>query len=134
MGNQEGGPLLGNDMNTSILILTHKKDFGYLKYCVRSINKFARNFHEVVLLFPDTDWGEFTDIIGPEIMSQNEIKYIPLAGKEWPGRGMLWHMHEIMHADKHCRDADFIGHMDSDSIFIEPVTPETFIKDGKPYL
>lgn len=121
-------------MNTSIFIASYKKDFPWLKYCIRSINKFARGFHEVVIQFPDTDWSEFTDIIGPEIMSQREVKYVPIAGKEWPEKGMLWHMNEIIHADKHCRNADFIGHFDSDAIFLEPVTPATFIKDGKPYL
>lgn len=121
-------------MNTSILICSYKRDFPYLKFCIRSINKYARGFHEVVIQIPDTDWTEFTDLIGPEIMSQNEVKYVPIAGKEWPGKGFLWHEAQILHADKLCRNADFISHMDSDAFFTEPVTPETFIKDGKPYL
>jgi hypothetical protein len=118
----------------SFFVCSYKKDFHYLKWMVRSFNKFVRGFHEVVIQIPDTDWPEFTEIIGPEIMSQNEVKYVPIAGKEWAGQGMLWHMHEIMHADKHCRNADYVLHFDSDSIFTEPVTPDTFIKDGKPYL
>lgn len=121
-------------MNASLFISSYKRDFPYLKYCVRSINKFARGFHEVVLQIPDTDWAEFTDLIGPEIMGQDTIKYVPLALKEWPGKGFLFHMFSIMNADKHCRNADFIGHFDSDAIFTEPVTPDTFIKDGKPIL
>jgi hypothetical protein len=121
-------------VNTSLFICSYARDFGYLKYAVRSINKFARDFHEVVIQIPDTDWGPFTEIIGPEIMSQREVKYVPLAMKEWPGKGMCHHMWCIMNADRHCRSADFIGHFDSDAIFTEPVTPETFIKDGKPFL
>lgn len=121
-------------MKASFFICTYKKDFPYLKYMVRSFNKFVRGFHEVVIQFPDTDWPEFTAMIGPEIMSQTDIKYVPIAGKEWPGKGFLWHMAQIIHADQHCRGADFILHFDSDAIFTEPVTPDTFIKDGKPYI
>lgn len=121
-------------MKTSLFISTFKRDFCYLKYCVRSINKFCRGFHEVVIQFPDTDWAEFTSVIGPEIMAQDNVKYVPIAGKEWPGKGMLWHEHEIVNADRHCRGADFIGHFDSDAIFTDHVTPDTFLKDGKPYL
>lgn len=121
-------------MKTDIFIVTYKRDFRYLKFCVRSINKFASGFNEVVILFPETDWSEFTLDIGPEIMGQSRIKYIPRAGQEWPGKGFLWHEHEIMFSDKHCPDADFICHFDPDCIFTGPVTPETFIQDGKPIL
>lgn len=121
-------------MNTSIFISSYRKDFPWLKYCIRSINKFCIGFYEVVIQFPDTDWDEFTRIIGPEIMGQNKIRYFPIAGKEWPEKGFLWHEAQIMHADKICKNADFISHFDSDAIFTEPVTPETFIENGKPYL
>jgi len=36
-----------------------------------------------------------------------------------------------MNADNHT-PADFILHLDSDCVFTEPVTPETFMQDGKP--
>lgn len=121
-------------VNASFFICTYKRDFPYLKYCVRSLNRFARGFHEVVIQFPEEDWPQFTEIIGPEIMGQDTIKYVPIAGKEWPGKGMLWHMAQIMHADKLCRNADYILHFDSDAIFTEPITPDTFIKYGRPYL
>jgi len=53
---------------------------------------------------------------------------------EWPEKGMLHHMLQIMRADEWCPDADFIAHMDADCIFTEPVTPEDYIQDGKPIL
>src|ERR1044072_3885420 len=56
---------------TSLLIITYKRDFRYLVFCVRSLNKFLRGFEEVVILFPETDWAEFTTQIGPEIMGQD---------------------------------------------------------------
>lgn len=121
-------------MKTSFFICTFKRDFRYLKYMVRSFNKFVRGFHEVVILFPETDWGEFTSQVGPEIMSQNDIRYRPMAGQEWPHKGMLWHEWQVTCADVWCHDSDFICHFDSDCIFTKPVTPETFIPDGKPIL
>lgn len=121
-------------MKCSILCVTYKRDFRYLKYMIRSINKFATGFHEVVILFPDTDWAEFTAEIGPEIMGQTRITYKPIAGQEWPGKGFLWHEWQILNSDYNCPDADFVAHFDPDCIFTGPVSPGTFIKDDKPIL
>lgn len=121
-------------MKTSVLIVTYAKDFRYLKFCVRSLNKFLRGFHEVVILFPETDWAEFTREIGPEIMGQDRVKYRPIAGNEWPGKGKLWQMWQSMTADKILTDSDFIGHFDADCIFTGPITPETFAPCGMPIL
>jgi hypothetical protein len=55
-------------------------------------------------------------------------------GDEWPGKGMLWHMAQIMRADQWCPDADFILHTDSDCLFTEPVTPDDYFVDGRPIL
>lgn len=121
-------------MKTSILIVTHKKDFRYLVYCIRSINKFARGWEDVTILFPETDWSEFTTMIGPEIMGQDTIKYRPIGSPEWEGKGMLWHEWQVTCADHWCPNVDFIAHFDSDCIFTGPVSPEAFIKEGKPIL
>jgi hypothetical protein len=54
---------------------------------------------------------------------------------DWPpGKGMLMHMRHIVYADEWCPDADFIAHIDADCIFTEPVTPEDYVKDGRPIL
>ena len=47
---------------------------------------------------------------------------------------MLWHEAQIMYADQCCPSADFIAHIDPDCVFTAPVTPETYIKNGKPIL
>lgn len=46
-------------------------------------------------------------------------------------RGYLMQQSEKLHADLHT-DADFILYTDSDTLFNQPVTPETFMVDGKP--
>ncbi len=121
-------------MKTSILIVTYKRDFRYLVYCLRSINKFVRGYSEVVILFPDTDWAEFTTQIGPEIMGQDVVKYRPMSFTEWPGKGMIHHMYAILNTDHYCHDSDFVTHFDSDCIFTGSVTPETYMQNGKPVL
>ncbi len=47
---------------------------------------------------------------------------------------MLSGMHEVFQSEMHCRDSDFICHIDSDCVFLEPVTPESYFQDGKPIL
>lgn len=46
-------------------------------------------------------------------------------------RGYLFQQVEKLHADVHC-DADYILITDSDTLFTMPVTPETYMVDGKP--
>ena len=46
-------------------------------------------------------------------------------------RGYLHQQVVKLHADQHT-DADFILVTDSDTLFTEPVTPESFMRDGKP--
>lgn len=121
-------------MKTTLLIITHAKDFRYLKYCVRSINKFCRGYEEVVILFPDTDWAEFTAQIGPEIMGQEVVKYRPVGFSQWLDKGMLHHEWQVCNADFWCPHADYVAHFDSDCIFTGPVSPQTFMLDDKPIL
>ena len=46
-------------------------------------------------------------------------------------RGYLWQQVCKMHADQHT-NADMILITDSDTLFNQPVTPESFMRDGKP--
>lgn len=51
-----------------------------------------------------------------------------------PPNGFVDHMIQKCLADQHCPDADYIFHTDSDVIFCEPATPETFFQNGKPIM
>lgn len=117
-------------MRTDIFIVSVGKHFNYLKYCLRSIQKFASRFNRVLVLFPEQD----KDAFGPMAAEYNgpvPLKGIPFS--EWPNLGMVHHMFQIMQADQ-WSDADLILHTDSDCVFTEPVTPEDYIQDGKPVL
>lgn len=121
-------------MKTTLFLCTYKKDFPYLKYFIRSVAKFATGFSGVTILVPKEDFREAAVLVMSSGLCESHTRWNCIEGDEWPGQGMLWHMHEIMHADRHCPDADFIAHIDPDCVFTGPVTPETFIKDGKPIL
>lgn len=116
-------------MTTDIFIVTFRRDFKYLQYCLKSIEKFATGFR-VVVLVPGEDFEEAVLLarLCPNV--QIAIR----TGDEWIGKGFLWHMAQIMHAPQFCPKADFILHMDPDCIFTEPVTPEDYFVNGKPVL
>lgn len=89
---------------TDILIRTCSRDAGYHRYCRASIEKFCTGFRDVkVVLKDDPD----------------------------PKVGYLDQQITKMEADLHT-DADFILLIDSDTLFTQPVTPETFMREGKP--
>lgn len=117
-------------MNAQVLIVTYRKDFDWLKFCLKSIQKFATGFGKTKILVPTEDLNELLNVIGGVEIDNWEAE----SGEEWPGKGMLWHQFCILNADKWCPEADFIAHFDADCVFTEKVTPETFIKDGKPVL
>jgi hypothetical protein len=119
-------------MKTELFIVTYSKDFSWLHYCLKSIQKFASGFSAVSILVPKSD-GHALLLMTKEFCG-GSIPIRCLEGDEWPEKGMLWHMAQITRADEWCPDADYIAHFDPDCIFTAPVTPDTFIKDGKPYL
>lgn len=116
-------------MNVDLLIVSCAKDFRYLHYALGSIHKFARGFKNIVLLVPDKDFDVAVDLV-----RRDAEEVTVRSGPEWPGKGFIWHMHEVMRAPDHCPGADFILHMDSDCIFTEPVTPQDYFVNGKPVL
>lgn len=117
-------------MTTDLLCVSYAKDFGYLEYCLKSVAKFATGFRQFIILVPINDllpaYQRFGEMAGA--IPVNWLCY-----SEWPGKGMLHHMMQIMLSDQ-WSDADFFCHMDSDCIFTSPVSPATYIEDGKPYL
>lgn len=113
-------------MRVSILIVSWLQDRQWLEHCLRSIEKFARGFHETVVLVPEREVRQFSESVPlPE-------------GVRWGWYDRVqerdrWHLHhQVMkcRADQFCPGADFILHTDSDCIFSEPVTPQDYFVDG----
>lgn len=118
-------------MKVSILIISYIKHFPWLKQCLRSIEKYATGFHEVSVWVPNEDIPEMQKL---EQEYKGSIPIRVVGYDDWPAKGMLKHFDLIFHADQCCPEADYITHMDSDTIFIAPVTPADYIVDGKPVL
>lgn len=89
-------------MTTDLFIKTYAKDAGYHPYCMASYRKFCTGFRRVIVVESEHPKG---------YLEQQSVK---------------------MHADEYCPGADYILVTDSDTLFTEPVTPESFMRDGKP--
>jgi hypothetical protein len=111
-------------LTCDIFIKSFPGDYEWLEYCLRSIAKFATGFRNVVVIVPkmSMDGG-----IWPPGMGTVSVRIIDV---EEPQNGYLFQQVCKLNADKYT-DADFVLFMDSDCIFTRPVTPETFMRDGK---
>jgi len=104
-------------MTAAILVRSYSKDFPWLTYALRSIQKFCTEFSEVVIVIPDTD-----DL--PNLTAERVVKVKDIMP------GYMMQQSDKLYADLYS-DADFFLYVDSDCILTEPVTPETFMTDGK---
>lgn len=90
-------------MSTSIFIRTYAHDREYHEQCLRSIEKFCSGFGETVVI-----------------------------DGEHP-KGYLRQQVDKVSSDLFCPgDTDFVLITDSDTVFTAPVTPDSFMVDGKP--
>lgn len=119
-------------MTTDILIVSCAKHFPWLRYALQSMAKFASGFREIKVMIPKDDLSAMNDILVEFSMHKGVPIRVGLF-EDWPDKGFLRHEHIIMCSEEHS-SADFILHMDSDTMFIEPVKPEDYFVDGKPVL
>lgn len=112
---------------TEIFIVSFPKDLEWLRYSLRSIQKFACGFSGVTVAFPQQD----SLIMGPvcKEFSAKRVMY-----KEDRSKGHLHHMVIKCMAERYCPDAEFIMHLDSDCLFSEEASPHDYFEDGKPVL
>lgn len=114
-----------------IFIKTYHKDFIWLEYCLRSIKKFASGFRDVVIVSDDD--GNMIPANIAEIIPL-KIHYVPLPSKTPTesdhGLGYSWQQY-IKLSWYDYTDADAVLHIDSDRMFTNYVTPETFKLNGK---
>lgn len=114
-------------LTCDILIKSYPKDYERLRYCLRSLDKFAVGFRNTVILFPK---GEGDGISGPGCSLEFLATTKTIAVEE---SGDPYLFQQAVKANAHeYTDADFILHIDSDTILSAPVTPGTFLRDGKP--
>lgn len=120
-------PIGATPVCCDILIKSYPPDFERLRYCLSSIEKFARGFRRVVLVVPT---GSVTKEhpFGPAgfVMGVTTIEVVE------HGEGYLYQ--QVVKSNAHqFTDAEYILHIDSDCILTKPITPQTFFRNGKPY-
>lgn len=109
-------------MIVDCLIKSYPPDYPWLQYCLRSIQKFATGFRTIQLVVPDTrKWWDGSYTINNLHVTETE---------EYGNDGYLSQQVFKLYADT-ISDADFILHIDSDTVFTMPVTPETYFTNGK---
>jgi|SRR6185436_7582452 len=115
-----------------IVIVTFARDFSYLEYCLKSIDKFASGFEVVTIMIPVNDLPILLGLTGPwNIKTPVRIRTM----NEWPGAGFLHHMYMVMTTDEwRTGKSPYIAHIDADCCFTDPVTPNDYMRDGKPIL
>lgn len=105
-----------------IMIVAFHRDIEFLRYCLKSITKFAKGFSGVTLVVPSAEAKLFS-----WVGALAKVKYFD----EAPGKGMLHHEVQICRADEWCPLAEAILLMDADCMFWRPTTPADFAPDGK---
>lgn len=113
---QDQGP------QVEFLIVTFRRDIDFLKYCLRSIEKYATGFSGITLVVPESEKKYFA-----WVGDRAKLRYIA----EPDNKGMLAHEIAVCRADEHCPKADFVVHMDADCMLWRATTPSAFIPGGK---
>lgn len=98
---------------TDLFIKTWPGDYEWMKYAVRSIDKFCSGFRSLVIVTSD-DKCPRPEKIGSKVFVVEE-----------GDRGYMHQQICKLNSD-HFSDADFILATDADTIFIRPVTPDSY--------
>ncbi len=106
--------------STAIFIRSFRRDFPFLHYCLRSLQKFAVGFSEIIVAVPYDDVPLISHLTAETVIGVHDAQ-----------PGYLGQQQDKLNADRHTK-ADYIIHIDSDCLITEPITPEYFFKDGLP--
>lgn len=114
-----------NPTACDIFIKTRPHDYPWLEWCLKSVTKFVVG-HRRLLVQSDCDTN--SKKLYPADRKSRDCSAFWTEIRE---PGYLWQQVCKLYADQHT-DAEYILYMDSDCVFTRPVTPNDFIKDGKP--
>lgn len=115
-------------MTTSIFIKSFPRDYGWLAYCLASIQKFVTGHSEIVVVLPK---GNPLPLTKERIVYINEWQDKPKLGA--PSPGYYHQMFVKMNADTFT-SSDTILLVDSDCVFTRPFDVSEMFKCGKPML
>jgi hypothetical protein len=111
-------------MTASILIRSWRADREFLRYCLRSLRKFARGFQEIVVVIPDIDRIHFEGFewFGERVVWIDEPD---------DGLGYLRQQQTKVNADNYTK-SDLIFLLDSDCFAMKEFRPEDFMENDRP--
>ena len=99
-----------------LVIKSYPADYPWLAYALRSLQKFATGFNDIIVLLPRDS---------PLNLTLEKVVYLDAP------EGYLQQQVAKLNADRHTQ-ADYIVHWDSDMIATAPFTPDIFFHNGKP--
>lgn len=106
-------------MTCSIFIRSFDADFQWLSYCLRSIHKFANDFHEIVIAIPE---GQKLDHL-----TQEKVVYVK-EGKD----DYVQQQSDKLNADLYC-EGEYVWNIDSDTIVTQPIYAWDSIKGASAF-
>lgn len=102
-------------MTVDLFVRSYDGDAEWLKYCLRSIQRFATGFRRTVVVVPHGH--------NPPTGTSELVFKVAEIGEQY-----CQQQSDKMHAD-HFTDAEFITMTDSDTIFTRPVSPQDLIEN-----
>jgi hypothetical protein len=108
-----------------IFIRSYKKDFEWLEYCLRSIRNHNKDNARVVLVVPTCDYQE-----AKKFQHNIDVLIATLPQHE---KGYICQQISKLNAHTYC-GSEYILYVDSDCIFFEDFTIESFMREGKPLM
>jgi len=105
--------------SVDLFIRSYKKDFEWLWYCLKSCAKSAKGFRQIHVVVPDGDQQELNHL------TLEKVHTCPRYEEDYLGQQVT-----KLNADLYS-GADFICHIDSDTVWLHDVSPNDFIHQGK---
>jgi hypothetical protein len=109
---------------TGILYRSYMRDTEFLKYSLKSVQKFSKGFKEVIVVVPSSEMVVMKKTV--------EGFRARLMGCEEHPNGYLHQQVTKMQADLLMPSVENVLHMDSDLMMYREFTPESMIHEGKP--
>jgi len=110
-------------MTHQIFISSYRRDFQWLKYCLKSLEKFCQGFcDKPVVAVPEQDLPLASHLGGL-------AHFVPRP--DVPGCGMMSAQRAMLQADIYCPRADIIHITGSDNFVLEEYVANDFVPGGK---
>lgn len=119
-----------NNVNISTITVTYDNDLNFLKYNLKSFDKFCKGYDRNVVVLDDIGskkTEDYLNSINQEFFINHEAKKIH--------RGYIRQQYIKLFSEQYFpKNTDYICHVDSDNIFTDHHDPSIYFKNNKPIL